>query len=187
MKTFKRYLDEKFLENKIAECANILVENDISPDVFIKTWYDENEPQISLVLSESGFWNGLQQGANTVWQNTKAAAQQFGQGVTQGYQNFQKTAYGPMAQYQNAVKTLTGLVNYIQNTPQLSGNYSNVNAQIGKILNDLKALQPSIPYNQDGKWTSQTNPMAAKMNTGYFNNNQQVQPTPIPNSNFVGN
>ena len=178
MKTFSNYLDEQAMSGKIHQLAEAMVQQNIQADVFLKTWYEKENPELALYLTEAGVWDGIRQGAGAAWTGVKNAAQQFGQGIQQGVQTYKHTANGPMAQYQNAVTSLTNFVSYIQKEPQL-GKWSKVANNIDRILKQLKQMAPQIPDYQNGAWKSQVDPVAFGMSQG------NAGSTPIPPQNFI--
>lgn len=163
MKTFNNFVESQTVSGKVIQIATLMAENEMTPNVFLKTWFDENEPELSLYLSEAGVWDGIKQAGSAVWD-----------GMKQGAQNYKRSVNGPDAHYQAAVQSLNKLVQSIQSDPQLSKDYNRLNNNINGILNDLKANQGDIPVNKNGQWSSQ--------NQGSFNqaNNQQA---PAPQQN----
>lgn len=172
MKTFNNFVESQTVSGKVIQIATLMAENEMTPNVFLKTWFDENEPELSLYLSEAGVWDGIKQAGSAVWD-----------GMKQGAQNYKRSVNGPDAHYQAAVQSLNKLVQSIQNDPQLSQNYNGLYNNINGILSDLKSKQGDIPINKNGQWSSQ--------NQGSFNqaNNQQAsapqqnaQVTPLSNN-----
>jgi hypothetical protein len=162
MKTFSKYIENQNIEGKIVQIATILSESNLEPNIFLKTWFDKNDPDLSLVLTEAGMWDGIKQGIGAV-----------GAGLKQGFQNFKNNAFGPETHYTNAVTSLNKLLNFIEADPNLKQNYSRFTNNISGILNDLKANQGDVPMSNNGQWTSR--------NQNSFNNvnpQQPVQPQP---------
>lgn len=144
MKTFNNFVESQTISGKLIEVATLMAENEMTPNIFLKTWFDENEPELSVYLAEAGVWDGIKQAGSAVWD-----------GVKQGAQNYQRSVNGPDTHYQAAINSLNKLVSSIQNDPQLSANYGRLNNNINNILNDLKSNQGDVPFNRNGQWVSQ--------------------------------
>jgi hypothetical protein len=185
MKTFSNFVNETTLNGKIIEAATIMAAKDINPDMFLQTWYATNEPELAVYLNEAGIWDGVKKFGNAAWQGIKQGAQQFGQNVQQGAYDAARAVNGPMSQYQAAVKSLNGLVDYMGKDPQLAKSYGHVTTQVSKILNDLKGMQGQIPDSNQGQWKAEVDPMTSRMNMGStgtpqqpVTNNDPQQPNP---------
>lgn len=177
MLTFNNFLENQTISGKIVEVATLMAENETNANVFLKTWFDENEPELSIYLAEAGVWDGIKQAGSAVWN-----------GVKQGAQNYQRSVSGPSAYYQSAVDSLNKLVNTIQKDPQLSKNYSRLNNNINGILDDLRSNQGEIPINNNGQWVTpnQQSYQNAGGNNTQNQNNQGSNPS-VPNAQPINN
>lgn len=172
MKTFNDFIEKQSISSKIEEIATLMAESQMDPNVVLKSWFDEKEPEISVYLTEAGFWDGLKQAGQAAWQGAK-----------QGVQNFNRAYAGPEAHYNSAVNSLQKLSDYIAKDNYLSRNYSRFANNINGILSDLKANRGEVPINNNGTWASQnassfSNVMNASQNAQQApaqNNPQQVQ------------
>ena len=168
MLTFNNFIENQSVKSKFEEIATLIAENQVDPNVLIKAWFDENEPEMSVYLTEAGFWDGIKQAGSAAWQ-----------GMKQGVQNFNRAYSGPESYYNSAVDSLQKLSNYVHNDPFLSKNYSRFLNNVNGILSDLKANRGDVPVNNNGNWTSQNNTSFSNVMNAAQNqassNAQQVQ------------
>ena len=108
MLTFNNFIENQSVKSKFEEIATLIAENQVDPNVLIKAWFDENEPEMSVYLTEAGFWDGIKQAGSAAWQ-----------GMKQGVQNFNRAYSGPESYYNSAVDSLQKLSNYVHNDPLL--------------------------------------------------------------------
>ena len=165
---------DRSLDQKIEYVAQLMAETVENPEEFIQEWYKEKHPQIH----------------ENVWGGVKNAASQMWQGFKSGGQAFARDAWGPKAKFDSAIKTLTGLSQYLKKDPQLA-NWTSSNGNL--LVNDLDAmierlngLQRYIPQNQiqggRNNWTDPSiNPATGQQHHTAPNNTQQA---PIPPGNF---
>jgi len=168
MKTFGSFVQEKTLQGKLIEAATLLSIKCEDPDQFIKTWYETNHPELFIVLNEG------------IWDNVKQAGSQMWQGVKQGAQNFAANQWGPQAKFDQAVKTLNDLVQYMSTNPQLAnmkGTTGPLINQIGGIIKQLSQLKDHMPQmnTQTTSTWSQPNAGGAAVSNGPPTNAPPVQ------------
>ncbi|RDJ35544.1 MAG: hypothetical protein DWQ19_12060 [Crenarchaeota archaeon] len=151
MHTFEDFLTEKTLAKRIEETAALMVQKNVDPVLFLQEWYEKNHPEASVILE------GL-------WDNLKAAGSQTWQGVKQGANQFAANQWGPQAKFNQAINSLTSLVQYMQNDPALQnmkGNTGPLINQIANINKQLTGLRDYIPQMQSkttGQWEQPNKP-----------------------------
>ena len=178
MQSFKEYVQYQTLPSKIRELASLIAESEMDADGFIKAWYVENEPDIAMHLIEAGFWQGV-----------KDAGQQMWQGMKQGGQAFARSTFGPEARMDSAVKSLSGLVQYLGSDPNLkswtgSQPGSNLINQVNGMVKQLNQLKPHLPQNQvqpaANNWNRQQQPQQNQQNQPQQPQMQLHQPANPP-------
>lgn len=179
MKTFSKYLEEKDLHIKLVEMAQIMSEKNVSPDTFLKNWYEENEPELANILNEAGLWDNIKDFGKGVWQGVKQNAQQFA-----------ANQWGPAVQFDNAIKTLNTFIDYLKNNPQLAGMHGSRGSlvnQVNGLTGDLMKLKPYLPQyaaQTTGQWGQPNKPV---MNNAVNNSNNGNIPMPPPAPSWASN
>jgi hypothetical protein len=162
MKTFGDFIDEQNLDSKLIETATLMVVKDVEPVAFLQDWYQHNHPEASVLLE------GL-------WDNVKNAGSQMWQGVKQGAKQFAADQFGPQAKFNQAIKALTSLVQYMQNEPSLkamqgtTGPLMNQINGINKQLGQLRDYMPQMQSQTTGNWGQPNRPGSQTLPIGQGN------------------
>jgi len=117
MKTFNKFVEEMGFQNKLVETATLMVEKGVEPAQFLQTWYENNEPELFLILNEVGFWKN-------VWNGVQKGAQEFSANRA----------------FDTAIQSLTSLTQHMQNSPQ-AAKYARVVDNINRINKSLGILK----------------------------------------------
>ena len=153
MKSFKNFISEQTINDKIIEVATLLSEKVADPEIFIKKCMEEYHPEIALSLDEAGFWSGIKDGASQAWQGLKA-----------GGEAFRRSTFGPEVKFDAAIKSLNGLAQQINTDPQLQAlaqtpQGNQLPGFLNQVIRKLNELKPLIPKNQiqpaGNQWNSQ--------------------------------
>lgn len=104
MITFNEFLENKKNETSIKECADLMVEMNVDPYVYIYECLKEIDP----VLAE-GWWDGIKNFAGNAWNAAKQFAGNVAQGAKAGFNQAADTVAGPVAKFDAAIRALEDL------------------------------------------------------------------------------
>lgn len=156
MRSFNNFLENQQVQNKIYQAAELMVEKNVNPNLFIVRYYEQNHPEIAHLINE-GMWDGIKQGAS-----------QFGQHALQGLKNaggaFMNNVFSPQTKFDSAIKSLTQLTQQLQSDQSLkswlaSNPGNQLLSQVNGMIQQLGQLKPQVPQNtvQNGQnqWQAQ--------------------------------
>ena len=152
MRTFLEFVEEKNAESNIVWHLQRIEEE------------AQNNPQLAEILMQEGWWDNIKN-----WWNTSRfgqAANQFVGGATSGIKAGAQAAAsaftGPLAQFQNALRSLQNASRQVNTDPTLqqsttTGSASFPAMNLGKWLNDTaQELQSQIGQLQNKQLTKAT-------------------------------
>jgi len=145
MRTFVEYVEQKDIETNINWHLYRIAEE------------AEHNPQFAEILMQEGWWDNIKQW----WNNSRfgQAANQFVGGATSGLKAGTQAAVsaftGPLAQFQNAIKSLNNATQQVNADPTLqqsttTGSASTPAIPLGRWLSDTsKELQAQVSQLQN--------------------------------------
>lgn len=144
MITFNEFLEGKKNETSIRECADLMVEMNVDPYVYIYECLKEVDP----VLAE-GWWDGVKNFAGNLFQGAKQFAGNLAQGAKAGFNQAADTIAGPTAKFDAAIRALEDLQKVLSNSDFASfmsstgkGTVANYVELVKRALNKDKESMP---------------------------------------------
>lgn len=182
MRSFNKFLENQQVQNKIYQAAELMVEKNVNPDLFITHYYEQNHPEIAHLINED-FWTG---------------AKQFGQHALQGLKNasgaFMNNAFGPQTKFDSAVKSLTQLTQQLQSDQSLkqwlaSNPGNQLLSQVNGMIQQLGQMKGQVPQNVakpgQNQWQAQNpNPQPPAPPTQQQPQQTQYDPNYQPSLNW---